>query len=116
MEVAVARPQRWDQPFGDGLREVDVDHLLEVEPFCRIDPTAFPPTLPLRDLLRNDARLMLCNPGDLVVREGDYGHSAFIILRGRVRVMVAGLAGELLAPAPPAPRSWLATISPPRRA
>ena len=111
MEVAVARPQRWDQPFGDGLREVDVDHLLEVEPFCRIDPTAFPPTLPLRDLLRNDARLMLCNPGDLVVREGDYGHSAFIILRGRVRVMVAGLAGELLAPAPPEPRSWLATIT-----
>ena len=36
-EVAVARPERWDAPFGDDMRDADVDRLLAVEPFRSID-------------------------------------------------------------------------------
>ncbi len=110
MEVAVMRPQRWDAPFGDAMREIDVDRLLTVEPFRGIDPAIFPPSLPLRDILKNDARLVRFAPGDVIVREGDYGSSAFLILRGRVRVVLAGLSPETLGRQPPRKRGWLATL------
>ncbi len=109
-EVAVARPQRWDEPFGPEMREADVDRLLEIEPFCDMDPGRFPPSLPLRDILRNDVRIQRYAGGDIVVREGDYGSSAFLILRGRVRVVLSGLNDEALGREPPRKLGWLATL------
>ena len=109
-EVAARRPQRWDSPFSDAMRDLDVDHLLAVEPFASIDPARFPPSLPLRDILRNDVRLVRYAPGDIVVREGDYGHSAFLVLSGRVRVVLSGLTPEALGRQPSAKLSWLATF------
>jgi hypothetical protein len=111
MEVAVQRPQRWDEPFGEPLREAEVDELLAIEPFCGIDPAAFPPSLSLREILRNDARLERYAAGDILVREGDYGSSAFLILDGRVRVVLSGLTPEALGRAAPQPLGWLATLS-----
>lgn len=96
MEVAVSRPERWDVPFGEPLRDEAVDRLLSIEPFASIDAASFPASLPLREILRNDARLQHYAPGDIIVREGDYGSSAFLILTGRVRVVLAGLAPEAL--------------------
>jgi Fe-S-cluster-containing dehydrogenase component/CRP-like cAMP-binding protein len=109
-EVAVSRPQRWDEPFGDSMREVDVDRLLEVEPFRSIDPARFPPTLPLRDILRNDARIQRFARGDIIVREGDYGGSAFLALRGRVRVVLSGLSSETLGRQEPHTLGWWTTL------
>lgn len=110
MELAVVRPQRWDVPFGDAMGDVEVDRLLAVEPFRAMDPAAFPPTLALRDILKNDARLVRFAPGDIIVREGDYGSSAFLILRGRVRVVLSGLDDETLGRQLPHKRGWLATL------
>jgi Fe-S-cluster-containing dehydrogenase component/CRP-like cAMP-binding protein len=84
--VGVARPQRWDVPFGEGLSERDVDRVMERPPFSRIEVDRFPPTLPLRGILLNDCRLRRFEAGDLVVRQGDYGNSAFFVLSGGVRV------------------------------
>lgn len=106
-EIAVERPQRWDEPFGDAMRGADVDQLLKIEPFSRIDPQLFPPALPLRGILKNDARICQYQDGDLVVREGDYGHSAFLVLQGKVRVVLEGLAPEALGRPRPAPRRGL---------
>lgn len=110
MEVAVRRPQRWDAPLSPAMRDVDVDHLLAIEPFRSIDPAAFPASLPLRDILKNDARILPCQPGDVVVREGDYGSSAFLVLSGRVRVAVAALADETLGRQTTQKLSWLAAL------
>lgn len=110
MEVAVVRPQRWDAPFGDAMRDADVDGLLTVAPFRDMDPARFPPSLPLRDILKNDARLVRYAPGDIIVREGDYGSSAFLILRGRVRVVLSGLSAETLGRQAPQKRGWLSTL------
>lgn len=110
MEVAVSRPQRWDVPFGEPLRDDAVDRLLSIEPFASIDAASFPASLPLREILRNDARLQHYAPGDIIVREGDYGNSAFLILAGRVRVVLAGLAPEVLGRKEQKRIGWLAAM------
>jgi len=88
------------------MREVDVDHLLRIDPFSQIDARLFPAGQSLRDLLRNDTRIIEYRPGDLVVREGDYGSSAFLILSGKVRVVLAGLSPESLGREPRQKSSW----------
>ena len=110
MEVAVSRPERWDVPFGEPLRDDAVDRLLSIEPFASIDAASFPASLPLREILRNDARLQHYAPGDIIVREGDYGNSAFLILTGRVRVVLAGLAPEVLGRKEQKRIGWLAAM------
>ncbi len=101
-EVAVTRPKRWDVPFGDAMRDADVDELLKVEPFASIDPERFPTALPLRGILMNDARVCSYQHGEIVVREGDYGNSAFLILKGDVSVVLEGLNPESLGRQSPA--------------
>ncbi len=106
-EVAVTRPQRWDVPFGDAMREEDVDELLKVEPFRSIDADRFPTALPLRGILKNDARVSSYQHGDIIVREGDYGNSAFLILQGKVSVVLEGLDPEALGRQAPEKRgAW----------
>lgn len=94
--VAIQRPQRWDVPLDESMSDEDVDRLLSIEPFASIDPEKFPPSTPLRGILRNDCRIVKFGNGDLVVREGDYGSSAFLILDGSVRVTLESLPPETL--------------------
>ncbi len=93
----ITRPQRWDQPFGPEMTEADVARLLTQPEIAAIRSDRFPARLPLHEILRNDARIVRCQPGDLIVREGDYGNSAFLILSGKVRVVLPpGLPREAL--------------------
>ena len=80
------RPQRWDRPFDRKMTIADVNRLLSTPPFNRMDPEKFPPTTTLSDILRNDTRILQFENGDIVMRKGDYGNSAFLILSGTVRV------------------------------
>ncbi len=109
-EVAVVRPQRWDIPFGDAMREEDVDQLLRIEPFRGIDATRFPAAIPLRGILKNDARINSYEHGDIIVREGDYGNSAFLILQGKVSVVLDGLDPAALGRQPPAKKGVLQSL------
>ena len=110
LEIEIPRPQRWDVPFGP-MTEQDVDRLLGIEPFCGIDATAFPPTLPLRGILMGDVRIGHYQAGDVVVREGDYGNSAFLVLSGSVRVVLERLDPTLLGRAERPRRGWLNAIA-----
>ena len=89
---AVHRPRRWDVSFSmeSGqtveMTEDDVDRILTLPPFRDLDPSGFKRTLPLRDILRNDARFVDYEPGDVIVRRGDWGSSAFYVVLGSVRV------------------------------
>ncbi|MDA0281990.1 MAG: cyclic nucleotide-binding domain-containing protein [Planctomycetota bacterium] len=91
---SIPRPRRWDIPFcreSDSEREMtdeDVDRLMGQAPFSQIDPAGFKKTLPLRDILKNDARLVPFQEGDIVVRRGDWGNTAFFIISGSVRVEI----------------------------
>ncbi len=93
----MARPQRWDAPFGESMTDADVARLMERPEIAAIDADAFPRHTPLEGILRNDTRIMRYRAGDIVVREGDYGNSAFLVLDGKLRVVVApGLPDNLL--------------------
>ncbi len=86
--VNIARPKRWDVPFGANMTDADVDYVLSLPPFSEIDQSKFPASASLRDILRNDTRVLHFKQGDIVIREGDYGNSAFAILSGSVRVVL----------------------------
>ena len=82
------RPQRWDAAFDADMTEGDVDRLLFTAPFSRMNAEKFPKRTPLRDILRNDTRIRKFRAGEIIVRQGDYGTSAFLILQGAARVVL----------------------------
>ncbi len=109
--IAIDRPQRWDVPFGPDMTEADVNRLLKVEPFKSIDPNKFPESTPLSGILANDTRLVKYKTGDLVVREGDYGHSAFLVLKGKVRVVLESLPPAVLGRQTRKRKGWWEALS-----
>src|SRR5690606_26135685 len=91
LEVARPRPERWDKPLDAAMSARMVERLLGVPPFAAMDPTAFPRSTPLREILRNDTRVVPFKPGEIIVREGDYGSSALLVLDGQVRATLESL-------------------------
>ena len=83
------RPRRWDAAFSDDMTEDDARRLLARAPFKDMKTDSFPRSAPLPDILKNDARIRRYKQGEIIVREGDYGTSAFLILRGSARVVLA---------------------------
>ena len=71
------------------MTDEDVEMLLEQPIISAMRPDRFPQHTPLADILQNDTRLMHYKAGEIVVREGDYGNSAFLILQGELRVVIA---------------------------
>ncbi|MDG2130900.1 MAG: cyclic nucleotide-binding domain-containing protein [Fuerstiella sp.] len=91
-QSSMDRPRRWDMPFSQEaghdsvLTDADIDSLLANDAFSRIDPAGFKRSVPLREILRNDVRIVDFEQGDVIVRQGDWGSSAFFVLSGAVRV------------------------------
>ncbi len=100
LEVARPRPDRWDKPLDPAMTGRVVDRLLRVPPFMAIDPAAFPRATPLRDLLHNDTRVSHYQPGQIIVREGDFGSSALLVLDGQARVTLDSLPPTALGRSP----------------
>jgi Fe-S-cluster-containing dehydrogenase component/CRP-like cAMP-binding protein len=107
----IPRPKRWAVPFSDNMTEERVDSLLAFEAFAKIDPERFPPRLPLRGVLRNDTKVRSFEKGDIIVREGDYGNSAFLILSGSVRVVLDSLPAKLLGRRTPEKKTLMGSIA-----
>jgi len=82
------RPQRWDAAFDPDMTDASVDRLLSIEPFSKMNPENFPKRASLRDVLKHDTRIKRFRRGEIVVREGDYGTSAFLVMSGTVRVVL----------------------------
>jgi Fe-S-cluster-containing dehydrogenase component/CRP-like cAMP-binding protein len=88
VQTASDRPRRWDAPFSPETTDVDVARLLTLAPFREMNAESFPRSAPLADILRNDTAIRRYKQGEIIVREGDYGTSAFLILRGRAEVVL----------------------------
>ena len=82
------RPDRWDAAFDPEMTEADVDRLLSIPPFSKMTASNFPKRTPLREILRNDTKIRRFRADELIVRVGDYGTSAFLILNGKARVVL----------------------------
>jgi Fe-S-cluster-containing dehydrogenase component/CRP-like cAMP-binding protein len=110
--VSIPPPQRWNAPFDESMTKVEVARVLAIEPFVSMDTASFPAPLTLDGIIRNDMRLRRFQPGEIVVRADDYGNSAFLVVRGEVRVMLPpGLPRDLLGRASPAKQSLAAGIT-----
>ncbi len=118
-EPSLLRPQRWDAPFDSKIRTSSITRVLAGPPdeeasetedeireilarvrsapvFEKLDPSRFPKHLPLDGILLNDCRLLTLPKDGIIVREGDYGNSAFVILRGTARIVLDSLPPKLL--------------------
>jgi Fe-S-cluster-containing dehydrogenase component/CRP-like cAMP-binding protein len=106
------RPQRWDAAFDADMTEADVERLLATAPFSEMDAEKFPKRTPLREILRNDTRILKFRKGEIIVRQGDYGTSAFLILQGTSRVVLKpDLAPSLLGRQAPGKKGIFRTLA-----
>jgi Fe-S-cluster-containing dehydrogenase component/CRP-like cAMP-binding protein len=91
VETVTKIPQltRDDAPYGPDMSDYDLWKLFLVPEIAAIDKSKFPENQSLEDILRNDTRIRHFKPGEVVVREGDYGNSAFLVLNGKLRVVLS---------------------------
>ena len=110
--VTIQRPRRWDSPFAEEMGDAEVERILALEPFRDMDRDRFPETMSLVGIIRNDTRIVNFQDGDIVVREGEYGNSAFVVIQGQVRVVLPpGLPETMLGRAPGAKKSLLQALA-----
>ena len=105
-QISVQRPRRWKVPFGQPLGDDEVERILSFPPLDAVDPRQFPENLPLVEIIRNDGRPRRFERGDIIVRKGEYGNSVFVILSGRVGVLLSEHDQALPKPRPTTRRSW----------
>lgn len=109
--IKIDRPQRWDEPFDGSMTNAQVAHLMTLTPFVDMDASSFPKAIALDGILRNDCKIHDLRSGDIIVREGDYGNSAFLILSGTALVSLKKLPDALLGRASRKPTSWWSSIA-----
>ncbi len=110
--VEVERPERWDHPLSTSMSDTDVDWLTQQPPFSLMDAGRFARNTPLAHVLKHDARLLHCQPGDVIFREGQYGGTAYLVLSGNVRVILTALLAKESRPDRARSRSsWLSLLA-----
>ncbi len=106
----IQRPQRWDDPLDPNMTDEIVTELLAIEPFSQIDPDAFSKSVPLAGVIKNDCRILNFEKGDIIVREGDYGSSAFLVLLGEA-IVALNLPATILGRVPAKKKGWGAALA-----
>lgn len=97
VHFVIDKPQRWDSQFDPEMSEAAVKRLMEIRPFSEMDQAKFSKRIPLNGILLNDARIRRFKNGEIIVRAGDYGSSAFLVLSGHARVVLnPGLPAKML--------------------
>ncbi len=76
-----------------------------------MDRSSFSRRVSLEGILKNDCRIHDYKKGDIVVREGDYGSSAFLILSGEALVSLVKLPDAILGRGEKRGKSWLRSIA-----
>ena len=107
----IRRPDRWDEPLDAQMTAQEVQTLLATEPFASMDAAKFSKRNPLSGILQNDCRILDLQRGDIIVREGDYGSSAFLILAGEAIVSLQSLPPQLLGREGQPKHSWTRAIA-----
>jgi Fe-S-cluster-containing dehydrogenase component/CRP-like cAMP-binding protein len=103
------RNRRWDEPFGDEpLQPAVVARILALPTFANVNAAEFQPWLPLDQIIANDGRLLRFQPGEVILRKGDYGNSLFIILEGGV--LMSPTKVEMDGHGPKSGASWRRSI------
>jgi Fe-S-cluster-containing dehydrogenase component/CRP-like cAMP-binding protein len=94
------------------MSDAAVERLLGIAPFRHMNAAAFPRSAPLADILRNDAGIRRYRKGEIIVREGDYGTSAFMVVSGAVQAVLSpGLPPAIVGRREPSRRGWFSTVA-----
>lgn len=88
------------------MNDTDVNWLLTQMPFAGLDASAFPKFTPIEGILKNDCRLHRFSPGEVIVREGDYANSAFLVLDGHAELVTRSLPPNVLGRREVKKKSW----------
>ncbi|MEQ1904170.1 MAG: cyclic nucleotide-binding domain-containing protein [Pirellulaceae bacterium] len=107
---SVTRIERWNQPLDPGMSAAIVEEILGMDPFAAMDESRFSSQIPLLGILANDCRIVEFEPGDLLMRQGDYGGSVFLVLEGQVNATLQKLPAELLGRQIPRKKKWLEVL------
>ena len=111
-ELLEERNRRWDEPFGDEpLDAATVAYILSLPAFVNVDPAEFQAWLPLDQIIANDGRLRRYQPGEVILRKGDYGSSLFVILEGGVLTVPDKIETDGQGQAPKRGVSWRRSIA-----
>lgn len=86
--IVTDRAGRWDSSFDPEMSDTEVAMLINLSPFKEMDPAKFPKRSPLRGIIRHETRIRRFKLGEFIVRAGDYGNSAFLVLSGELRVVI----------------------------
>lgn len=113
-ESDVRRKTQSDIAFDEGLDEAAIDELVAASAFETLDPE-YRQSDRFRATLKAHARIVDVQPADIVVREGDWGNSAFFILSGRIAVEIeppeSGMPQEMLGRRRDRPKSLLQALA-----
>jgi len=71
------------------MTDYELWKLLSVPEIAAIDRNKFPKKNSLENIFKNDTRIRRYKPGEIIIREGDYGNSAFLVLNGKLRVVLS---------------------------
>lgn len=82
------RASIWDVQFDPAMTEEAVASLLLREPFVSMDASAFPENSTLADILLHETSLRTIEENQVLIRQGDYGTSAFFLITGKLAVWV----------------------------
>ena len=99
-------PARWGEPLDPNMNGGIVERLMSAAPFTEMDPESFSDSIPLSGILKNDSRIHELEKGDIIVREGDYGGSAFMIVSGEALVSTRSLPPEVLGRGEKKRKGW----------
>ena len=77
-----------ETPFSPDMTDEDVQRILSVPPFNALDARRFRGKISLDWILKTHTRIIRCQEGEIIVRRGDWGNSAFFVLAGSCRVEV----------------------------
>ncbi len=98
---SIERPKRWDVPYADELADAEMSDELAQEllngPLKQLkdERKRFPIDQGIAGILRYDTRILTFLKDELIVREGEYGNSAFMILKGGVNIVLTQLPSQL---------------------
>ena len=112
--TAIDRLTPVDVPMSPELPEATLD-ALKSHPFFQGLDQAFRSSPRFEKAIRTHSRIVDCEEGDVIVREGDWGNSAFVVLEGEVAVEVeppgAGLSMNELGRRTVSRKSLLESLS-----
>ncbi len=94
------------------MTEQEIDKILSLELFQKIEAENFPHNLSLKDIICEHTRLIDYRPDEVIVRAGDYGNSAYLVTEGEVHVILPNnISEEIFGQPTKQPTNWFKEIS-----